>query len=257
MDIFIICLAAFATAILTFFSGFGLGTILAPVFMLFFPVDLAIALTGVVHFFNNLFKLVLVGRHANREVLWRFGAPAVLAAVLGAWLLLQITDLEPLFSYELWGRNFEVYPVKFVIAILLIFFAAMDLLPALKRLEFGKDKLPIGGLLSGFFGGLSGNQGALRSAFLIRAGLSKEAFIGTAVVISTLVDFTRLGVYATRFTRTGLEENIGIVLYATLAAIAGAYLGNKLLKKVTIDFLQITVAVLLLLLAIALGAGWV
>jgi len=257
MEIFIVCLAAFVTALLTFFSGFGLGTMLAPVFMLFFPVDLAIALTGVVHFFNNLFKLMLVGRYANREVLWRFGMPAVLAALLGAWLLLQITNLEPLFRYALWGRQFEVYPVKFVIAILLIFFAAMDLVPSLKRLEFGKDKLPLGGLLSGFFGGLSGNQGALRSAFLIRAGLSKEAFIGTAVVISTLVDFTRLGVYATRFTRTGLEENLHMILYATLAAIAGAYLGNKLLQKVTIDFLQITVAVLLLVLAIALGAGWV
>lgn len=60
MDILIICIAAFFTAILTFFSGFGLGTILTPVFMIFFPVDLAIALTGVVHFFNNIFKLVLV-----------------------------------------------------------------------------------------------------------------------------------------------------------------------------------------------------
>lgn len=44
--------------------------------------------------------------------------------------------------------------------------------------------LPLGGLLSGFFGGLSGNQGALRSAFLLKAGLSKEAFIATGTVSS-------------------------------------------------------------------------
>lgn len=49
--------------------------------MIFFPVDLAIALTGVVHFFNNIFKLVLVGRAADRQVVLRFGIPAVLAAV--------------------------------------------------------------------------------------------------------------------------------------------------------------------------------
>jgi uncharacterized protein len=55
MEILIISIAAFIVAILTFFSGFGLGTILTPVFMLFFPVELAIALTGVVHFFNNVF----------------------------------------------------------------------------------------------------------------------------------------------------------------------------------------------------------
>lgn len=45
MEIIIICLAAFFTAVLTFFSGFGLRTVLAPVFSIFFPVDVAIALT--------------------------------------------------------------------------------------------------------------------------------------------------------------------------------------------------------------------
>lgn len=63
MEIIIISLAAFFTAVLTFFSGFGLGTILTPVFVLFFPIDVAIALTGVVHFSNNLFKIALVGRN--------------------------------------------------------------------------------------------------------------------------------------------------------------------------------------------------
>lgn len=81
MDILVLSLAAFAVALLTFFSGFGLGTILTPVFMVFFfSVDLAVALTGVVHFFNNLFKLVLVGGRADRQVLIRFGIPAVIAA---------------------------------------------------------------------------------------------------------------------------------------------------------------------------------
>jgi len=207
MDIFFICLAAFVTAILTFFSGFGLGTILTPVFMIFFPVDLAIALTGVVHFFNNIFKLVLVGKNADRKVLIRFGIPAVIAAVAGAWLLLNITDLEPLFTYRIGERNFE------------------------------------------------GNQGALRSAFLIKAGLSKEAFIGTAVVVSTFVDFTRLSVYATRFTSAGLMDNWVLVTCATLSAVAGAYLGNKLLKKVTLRFLQVLVAIMLIVISIALGIG--
>jgi len=40
MEIIIISIVAFLTAILTFFSGFGLGTLLTPVFMLFFPVDI-------------------------------------------------------------------------------------------------------------------------------------------------------------------------------------------------------------------------
>ncbi|MGY6521934.1 MAG: TSUP family transporter [Mongoliitalea sp.] len=255
MELIIIACVAFLVSILTFFSGFGLGTILTPVFMVFFPVDLAIALTGVVHFFNNIFKLLLVGKNADKAVLIRFGIPAVIAAFVGSWVLLNITDLDPLFSYELLGKTFVVEPVKFIVSILLIIFASMDLIPYFQQLQFGKEKLPLGGALSGFFGGLSGNQGALRAAFLIKAGLSKEAFIGTAVVVSTFVDLTRLSVYATRFVSTDLSENLTLVLTATLSAIAGAYLGNKLLKKVTLKFLQTTVAILLILISIGLGMG--
>jgi uncharacterized membrane protein YfcA len=255
MDILIICIAAFFTAILTFFSGFGLGTILTPVFMIFFPVDLAIALTGVVHFFNNIFKLVLVGRHADKHVLLRFGIPAVVAAIIGSWLLLNITEWEPLFTYQLGERMISVYPMKFIVSVLLMIFATIDLIPYFNKLQFDKNKLPLGGALSGFFGGLSGNQGALRSAFLIKAGLSKEAFVGTAVVVSTFVDFTRLSVYATRFTTSGLTENLLLVASATASAIVGAYIGNKLLKKVTLRFIQVFVGVLLIFLSLALGAG--
>jgi uncharacterized membrane protein YfcA len=255
MEILILSLAAFLIAILTFFSGFGLGTILTPLFMIFFPVDLAIALTGVVHFFNNIFKLIIVGRKADKQVLLRFGIPAVIAAFAGAWVLLQISDLQPLFSYSIGNKKFEVFPVKFIIAILLIFFAVIDLIPYFNKLQFGKNKLPIGGALSGFFGGLSGNQGALRSAFLIRAGLTKEAFIATAVVVSTFVDFTRLSVYATSITKAGLHENLSLVISATLAGIAGSTIGNKLLKKVTLKFMQILVAVMLIIISLALGVG--
>jgi uncharacterized protein len=257
MEITILSLVAFLIAILTFFSGFGLGTILTPVFMIFFPVDLAIALTGVEHFFNNIFKLILVGKKADKQVLLRFGIPAVIAAFVGAWLLLQVTNLKPLFIYELGERTFEVFPVKFIIAILLITFALIDLIPFFSKLQFGKDKLPIGGVMSGFFGGLSGVQGALRSAFLIRAGLSKESFIATAVVVSTFVDFTRLSVYATRFTKTGLQDNLTLVISATLAGIAGSYIGNKLLKKVTLKFMQVLVAIMLIIISVALGAGMI
>ena len=255
MEVVIISLAAFAVAILTFFSGFGLGTILTPVFMIFFPVELAIALTGVVHFFNNIFKLFLVGKKADREVLIRFGVPAVIAAIVGSWLLLHITHLEPLFSYTAFGKQFEVYPVKFIISVLLIIFATIDLIPYFSKLQFGKEKLPIGGALSGFFGGLSGNQGALRSAFLIKAGLSKESFVATAVVVSTFVDFTRLSIYATRFSKSGLYDNMTLVICATLSGILGAYLGHKLLRKVTLRFLQVTIAIMLIILSLALGLG--
>lgn len=255
MDFAIIALAAFFAALLTFFSGFGLGTMLTPVFAIFFPVDIAIAMTGVVHFTNNLFKITLVGRNADKAVLIRFGIPAILTAFIGAWLLLRITALPSLYQYELWGREFEVTPVKLVIALLLIVFSIFEIAPAAQKFQFGKDKLIIGGLLSGFFGGLSGLQGAIRSAFLIKSGLSKEAYIATGVVISCLVDFSRLSVYASRFAAADLGANLTLLIIATLAAIAGAYTGSKLLKKVTLRGIQILVAIMLIVISIALGSG--
>ena len=54
MEFLIIAIVACGASLLTFFSGFGLGTILTPVFIFFFPLDVAIALTGIVHFLNNL-----------------------------------------------------------------------------------------------------------------------------------------------------------------------------------------------------------
>lgn len=226
-----------------------------PVFAIFFPVDLAIALTGVVHFLNNIFKLSLVGLKADKQVVIRFGIPAFIAALLGAYLLLRVSDLQPIHTYSLWNNQYAITPVKLIISILLIFFALAEIIPYFKNLQFGKDKLMLGGLLSGFFGGLSGNQGALRSAFLIKSGLSKEAFIATGIVIACIVDFSRLGVYMTRFSKSDLRENLALVIAATASAFVGAYAGNVLLKKVTLDTVQWIVTVMLLLLSIALGLG--
>ncbi|MGM0621479.1 MAG: sulfite exporter TauE/SafE family protein [Bacteroidota bacterium] len=255
MEIIIISIAAFFTAILTFFSGFGLGTILMPVFALFFPVDIAIALTGLVHFANNIFKMGLVGKMASKPVLIRFGIPAILASFAGAWILMRITRLPSVYEYELWGNNFEITPVKLIIAVLLLFFSLLEVLPVLQKIEFGRNRLILGGILSGFFGGLAGIQGAFRSAFLIKSGLSKEAFIATGVIIASLVDITRLSVYASRFSSSGLSENIMLLISATIAAIAGAFAGKKLLKKITLRTVQLLVAVMLVIISIGLGMG--
>lgn len=254
-EIIIISAAAFLTALLTFFSGFGLGTILAPVFVIFFPVEVAIALTAVVHFANNLFKGALVGRNAHWGVLLKFGLPAFAASFAGAWLLIRVAGLKPIWQYTLWGGSFEITPVKLMVAVLLIFFSLFEILPAAQRLQASRNKMIFGGLLSGFFGGLSGMQGAIRSAFLIRSGLNKEAYIGTGVIIACLVDISRLAVYATHFAAINLQENLPLLISACLSAFTGAYIGRKVLKKVTFRSIQILVGIMLIVISIALGAG--
>jgi len=255
IELLAVCVAAFLASGLTLFSGFGLGTILLPVFALFFPLEVAVASTAVVHFLNNLFKLALLGRRANREAVIRFGAPAVLSALLGAWVLLWFADLEPVLRYRISGHGFSVTPVKLVISVLMIVFALFELVPSLERLSFGKRYLPLGGALSGFFGGLSGHQGALRSAFLIKCGLSKEAFVATGVVIACLVDVSRLAGYGSHLSQIAGGRSMTLLAAAVLSAFLGAFLGNRLLGKVTIRFVQRLVAVLLFLIAGGLAAG--
>ena len=255
MEVAIISLVAFLAAILTFFSGFGLGTILTPIMMIYFPVEIAVAFTGIVHFSNNIFKLFIVGNKANKEVLVKFGLPAIFAAFIGSYFLFNMNTEYIIYSYNLLGQIKSISLVKFIVSLLLIVFASFDLIPFFKKLEFGKKSLPIGGLLSGFFGGLSGNQGALRSSFLIKLSLDKETFIATTVVISTMVDFTRLGVYSSNLLQINLEDYLTLGVYSILAATLGAFIGNKLLKKITLDYIRILVATLVLLLAFGLLLG--
>lgn len=240
---------------LTFFSGFGLGTLLLPVFAVFFPIDTAIALTAVVHLLNNLFKLALVGRHADRRAALRFGLPAIVAAFAGAGALVWLADLDPVGTYAIAGRQFAVTPVKLVVGVLLLAFALLEVLPGLRDLRFAPRYLPLGGLLSGFFGGLTGMQGALRAAFLVRAGLTKEAFVATGVVIACLVDVSRLALYAPTMFAHRVEFDYGLVAAAVLAAFAGALLGNWYLKKMTMRGIQVVVTVMLSVVAVGLAAG--
>jgi uncharacterized protein len=255
MDFLLPSLAAFFTAGLTFFSGFGLGTLLLPVFALFFPLETAIGLTALVHLANNLFKLALVGKYADLGVVARFGLPALVAAFLGAAALLGLSHLPPLAAYQLFGRTCEVTPVKLVVAVLMALFALQEVHPTLSRLTLSPRWLPLGGALSGFFGGLSGHQGALRSVFLLKVGLTKEGFIATGVVIACLVDFSRLAVYAGGFPASLLWDHAGVLLAAMMAALLGSFLGRRLLPKVTLSFVQFTVAALLFLIALGLGSG--
>lgn len=250
----IVCTVALFASTLTFFSGFGLGTLLLPAFALFFPVQMAVALTGVVHFLNGVFKAALVSRHANWGVVVRFGAPALLASFFGAWLLLSMSDLPPLLSYR-YGASAEadVTLLKVVVGVVLIVFALLELTPRFQELSFGPKYMPLGGLLSGFFGGISGMQGALRSAFLVRAGLSKDQFIGTGVVIALIIDVARLGVYARIFQEQRESLDFGILFAATAAAFIGAFAGNRLLKKMTLGGVRRVVAVML----VAVGVGLV
>jgi len=260
MDYIIICSVALIVATLTLFSGFGLGTLLMPAFALFFPIEIAIAATAVVHLANNIFKLILVGRRANLKIVLLFAIPAAIFAVFGALILSATATMAPIVEYQIGTYSCSLTLSKLVISVLMILFALIELIPGFNKLSFSPKYVPVGGILSGFFGGLSGHQGALRTAFLINLGLTKEVFIGTIVLSAIVVDVSRLFVYGStffvkHFAALSASGGIALVVAGTLAAFVGSFIGSRLIKKITMRTVQLIVGFMLLLLALALGSG--
>jgi uncharacterized membrane protein YfcA len=255
VDIIVVSVAALFASGLTLFSGFGLGTLLMPVVAVFFPVEIAIAITAMVHLANNLFKVVLLGKKAVRSVLLRFGLPAVAFAFLGALVLGWLSDVPPVFEYTAFGKQLQVSPLKLVVGILILVFVMLELSPGFSSIALDKKYLPFGGMVSGFFGGLSGHQGAFRSMFLLKAGLNKEQFVATGVMLAVMVDISRMLIYGSGM--AGKQHGIEwpLVISASLSAFAGAYFGSKLLKKITISFIQAMVSVLLAVISLGLISG--
>lgn len=254
-SLIIIAIVAFSASMLTFFSGFGLGTILTPFFALFFPVETAIMLTAIVHFLNNIFKLILTGRNIQKTVLIRFGLAAIIGSYAGAQLLLSLPEIEPIYVYPLGEKMHEISLINIIVAALMIVFSIVEIVPSFSKISFDKNKLIAGGMISGFFGGLSGHQGALRSMFLLKLNLAKEAFIATGIAIACFVDVSRLSVYLLHSEQLNLALNYPYLLAGIIPAFAGAYLGNKFLKKITLKVLQIFVSISIIILALALGFG--
>jgi len=252
MGIFFICLASFLASLMTFFSGFGLGTALMPITAIFFPIPVAIAITAIVHLMSKIFKLALLWRYINNKILIFFGLPALLAAIPGALLLDYFSKIGAIGTYHLMGVERDVVAIKLVAGLLLILFATAEWKPFLKNLFMNRRNLPFGGLLSGFFGGLTGNQGAFRSAFLVQEDMSEKEFVATNAAIAALVDITRLIIYGLTFDILLLRSQAFLICLAVFSSFLGIFLGTQLIGKVTIKFIQRFVAIMMYILGILL-----
>ena len=96
------------------------------------------------------------------------------------------------------------------------------------RLPDTEDR--IGGFGSGFFGGLTGHQGALRAMFLQKRLPNKEEYAATAAILALVVDAVRIPVYVTLEGWQILDAG-WIIAGLVFAAIMGVQLGKRWLVK--------------------------
>lgn len=207
-------LATFVAAALTVPAGFGLATMITPVVFLWLDPHEAVAVVAIVHGSHNAWKLKVLRKSVDYTAVRRFGWAMVVGALIGASLN-TVVESEPL---------------------LLIVGIALVILPLLSitegwtnfRLPEAEDR--IGGFGSGFFGGLTGHQGALRAMFLQKRLPDKSEYAATAAVLALVVDVTRVPVYVALEGWQILDAG-WLILGLVLAAVLGVQLGKRWLKK--------------------------
>ncbi len=213
---------------------------------IFFPIEIAILNTAIIHFANNIWKLRLSYKNIHKQTLLQFGIIASIFSFIGSYVLNTSISSEVLYQHQLFSESRSVSTLSFIIGLIMILFAFIDYSPSLKKISFPTKYLALGGMLSGFFGGLSGHQGAIRSMFLIRIGLSKEMFIATGIAIACCIDTVRLINYVPMLTNSYQQLNYKLIGIAIVFAMIGAQIGNTYLKKTNLKIIENIVALALL-----------
>ena len=211
---FLVALAAFFAAALTVPAGFGLSTMLTPVVLLILDPHEAVAVVAIVHGAHNAAKYFNLKEHVDLDAIKRYGIWLVIGAIIGA-ILQNMVPQDPLLL---------------VIGIFLIILPIMTISERWTGYKIPEANDRIGGFGSGFMGGLSGHQGALRAMFLSRRLTNKMSFAATASVLALCVDLTRIPIYL-YYRPDEIWEHLQLTGLLVLAALIGVRVGKKWLLK--------------------------
>ena len=235
MDIFYIAVLTLVSATIGTITGFGTSTIMIPVLVMFIQPIEAIFLVSIVHWFGNLWRILIFKSSFNLKLCALFGISGLIASYLGASLTLKA---DSAFLLRFLGTFLAIYSLS------LIFKTNL-------KINAGTKTALFGGTLSGFFAGVFGIGGAVRSAFLLAFDLPKAVYIATAAAIGLLVDSTRVITYY--FGGTRMNERLwwGLLIFIPVS-LAGAQIAKKIVPKIPQNKFRIVIAVFLLLIGIKL-----
>lgn len=211
MEIVLIALLTlFASAVGTA-TGFGTSTIMVPVLVSFMPLPQALLLAGVIHWFGDIWKMLLFRQGARWRLVIGFGVPGIIATVAGAYVMFETPE-------RILAR---------VLGAALIAYVVFLLANPRFRLPQTTPTIVAGGALYGFAAGVFGIGGAIRGAFLAAFDLPKEVYIFTAGAIGLAVDSGRLAAYL--WGGSTLEPHL---LWGMLAFIPASFVGAKTAERI-------------------------
>jgi hypothetical protein len=196
-------------------SGFGIGSLLTPLLAIHYGTKLAVAIVSVPHLVATAARFIGLRRQLDRGVFLNFGILSSAGGLLGA--LLNARAANP--------------ALAIVFGCLLVFAAVSGLTGSIDRMHFGRPMAWVAGALSGFFGGLVGNQGGIRSAALLGFDIRKEALVATATAIALIVDGARMPVYLAIEGR-GILAAWPLLLITIAGVLLGTLWGVRVLRRI-------------------------
>lgn len=205
----LISIVAGATASIV---GFGIGSLLTPVVALRFGADVAVAVVALPHLAGGLLRGWQLRRGIDRAIVTRFGLLSALGGLLGA----------------LFFASFAPSVLTRVLGALLVMTALAGITGWTQRCAPRGPVVWALGALSGFFGGVVGNQGGLRAAALSAFGLAPAVFVATSTVIGVMIDAVRVPVYVGRASAS-LAGLWPLVATNVAGVLAGTLVGDRIL----------------------------
>ena len=216
-------------------TGFGTSTIMVPILLIFYPLPQTLLFVGIIHWFGNIWKLVLFRKGFQWKLVLSFGIPGIAGTYLGASLLFNISGV-------ILSRILGAFLIGYVVYLFVK--GSFRIKPSL---AVGA----CGGALSGFFAGLFGIGGAVRGLFLMAFDLPKEVYITTAGAIALIIDTTRLVKYVSEGVQLERLLLWGLTVFIP-ASFLGARLAKSVVDKIPQEHFRKVVAVFLLLIGVKL-----
>jgi uncharacterized protein len=207
--------ASVAASAIASVAGFGIGTVLTPVFAMRVDMKLAVAAVAVPHLVATSLRLWMMRRHVDWRIVRTFGVMSAAGGLAGALL-----------QQRLRGPGLVI-----VFGVLLVFAGVTGLTGLMERVRLGRTAAWIAGLLSGVFGGLVGNQGGIRSAALLGFDVPPAAFVASATAAALMVDLARMPVYVA-LEADRLAGLAGPMTLAVAGAVAGTVGGERVLRRI-------------------------
>ncbi len=232
MEIFYLAIIVLLAGIIGATTGFGASTVMIPVVILFYPMPETLLFVGIIHCFGNLWKIVFFRRGFRWKIIIGFGIPGIIASLLGALLVFNISSI-------LLSRILAIFIVVYVVYLFVN--------PEFK-VKSNMVSAITGGLLSGFMAGIFGIGGAVRSLFLSAFNLPKEVYIVTGAAIAIVIDITRLFTYISRGSHLSGMAMLGMFLFIPMSFL-GAAIAKIIVNKIPQKYFRIVIAVFLLIMA--------